>query len=712
MTHGHYRVGVDIGGTFTDIFLLSEDGESIIAKVLTTPRDPAEAVLSGLSSLLKERTIPADAIAHLVHGTTLITNAIIERKGAKTGLITTKGFRDALEIGRERRYDIYDISLENPEPLVPRYLRREVDERLDNTGQVVTPLDADDALQVIQGLVDAGVEALAVCLLHSFRNPEHELRIKQLVSQHFPDLVISLSCEVMPEIREYERTSTTVANVYVKPMARTYLNKLNADLRTLGLPRDMFIMLSNGGITSCAIAGDYPIRLIESGPAAGALAASFYSKRQNLKPQDQKPQDQNPQLDHVISFDMGGTTAKICLIDEGQPLLTTDFEAARVYRFKKGSGLPLKVPVIEMIEIGAGGGSIARVDELGLLKVGPDSAGSEPGPVCYDRGGQEPTVTDADVVLGYLNPDYFLGGKMRLNPAKAHRVIQEKIAKPLKVDLYRAAWGMHQVVNENMANAARMHLVEKGRDPRGYHLIAFGGAGPVHAYRVAERLKLKTLVCPLAAGVTSAFGMLTAPLAFDFVQSYVTTLSELDCAALERIYADMAQRGHAVLAAAGVEGEVTLSRSADMRYVQQGVEIRVPLPAGRLAQENVPALRHVFEVEYERLYKRLNPGVDIEIVNWRLVASGPQPQITLQSATLQSAAAGLSLAAARKGERAVYMPEQDGFVPCPVYDRYALPPGETFAGPAIIEERECTVVIGAHAHARLDAEQNLIVTLS
>ena len=705
MTQAHYRVGVDIGGTFTDIFLLSEDGESIISKVLTTPCDPAEAVLSGLGSLLEERTIPADTIAHLVHGTTLITNAIIERKGAKTGLITTKGFRDALEIGRERRYDIYDISMENPAPLVPRYLRREVDERLDNLGQVVTALDADNALQVIQGLVDAGVEALAVCLLHSFRNPEHELRIKQLVSQHFPDLVISLSCEVMPEIREYERTSTTVANVYVKPMARTYLNKLNADLRALGLPRDMFIMLSNGGITSCAIAGDYPIRLIESGPAAGALAASFYSKRQNIR-----QQDQTPQLDRVISFDMGGTTAKICLIDQGQPLLTTDFEAARVYRFKKGSGLPLKVPVIEMIEIGAGGGSIARIDELGLLKVGPDSAGSEPGPVCYDRGGYEPTVTDADVVLGYLNPDYFLGGKMLLNPDKAQDAIEEKIAKALKVDLYRAAWGIHQVVNENMANAARMHLVEKGRDPRGYSVIAFGGAGPLHAYRVAERLKLKTLICPLAAGVTSAFGMLTAPLAFDFVQSYVTMLSELDCEVFEGIYTDLEQRGRRMLATAGVESGVTLTRSADMRYVQQGVEIRVALPAGRLTPENVPALRPVFELEYERLYKRLNPGVDIEIVNWRLVASGPQPQITLQGATLQNAA-GLSLAAARKGERAVYMPEQEGFVPCPVYDRYLLPAGETFSGPAIVEERECTAVIGAHAHARLDAEQNLVITL-
>jgi N-methylhydantoinase A len=688
-----YRVGVDIGGTFTDIFLLSEEGgEVAIGKVLTTPRDPAVAVVNGLRALLDEQGIAPAAVTHLVHGTTLITNAIIERKGAKTGLITTAGFRDALEIGRERRYDIYDISLENPDPLVPRFLRREVHERLDNTGQVVTPLDPAEALAVIRSLVDDGIEALAVCFLHSFRNPAHELVIKRLVAEHFPHLACSLSCEVMPEIREYERTSTTVANVYVKPLARQYLNKLNADLRTLGLPRDIFIMLSNGGITSCDIASEHPIRLIESGPAAGALAASFYSKRKKLE--------------RVISFDMGGTTAKICLIDHGTPLLTTDFEAARVYRFKKGSGLPLKVPVIEMIEIGAGGGSIARVDKLGLLKVGPDSAGAEPGPVCYDSGGEEPTVTDADLVLGYLSPDYFLGGKMRLNLEKAKQVIEEKIARPLQVDLLRAAWGIHQVVNENMANAARIHLVEKGRDPRDYSLIAFGGAGPVHAYRVAERLKLKTLLCPLAAGVTSAFGMLTAPLAFDFVQSYVTSLSDLDFAVLDRMYTDMEARGRALLTAAGVEGTITLTRSADMRYVQQGFEIRVPLPPGRLSTDDLPALRRAFAEEYERLYKRLNPGVEIEVVNWRLVASGPQPQILLRPPQT----AGMSLSAARKGERLVYLPEHDGFVPCPVYDRYLLPIGATFSGPAVVEERECTVVIGPRAQAQVDEEQNLLIT--
>lgn len=689
-----YRVGVDIGGTFTDIFLLSTAGDKVaIGKVLTTPQNPADAVVSGLRELLADQQISPETVMHLVHGTTLITNAIIERKGAKTGLITTKGFRDALEIGRERRYDIYDISLENPEPLVPRFLRREVTERLDNRGQVLIPLDSVEALDVIRSLVKDGVEAVAVCLLHSFRNPAHELMIKKLITERFPQVACSLSCEVMPEIREYERTSTTVANVYVQPLAKRYLERLNADLRALGLPRDIFIMLSNGGITSCSVASEYPIRLIESGPAAGALAAVYTGTQK--------------QLNRVISFDMGGTTAKICLIDDGKPLLTTDFEAARVYRFKKGSGLPLKVPVIEMIEIGAGGGSIARVDALGLLKVGPDSAGAEPGPVCYGRGGEEPTVTDADLVLGYLSPDYFLGGKMQLDIGKAKSVIEEKIARPLHVDIIRAAWGVHQVVNENMANAARIHLVEKGRDPREYNMVAFGGAGPVHAYRVAERLKLKTLVCPLAAGVTSAFGMLTAPFAFDFVQSYVTTLSEIDFAILHNMYAEMERRGRALLEAAGVEGALTFTRSADMRYLHQGFEIRVPLPSGPLTREDLPTLSRAFTEEYERLYKRLNTGVEIEIVNWRLIASGPRPAIALQTPTTEEQ----SLSCALKGERAVYLPESNGFAPCRVYDRYKLPLGVPFLGPAIIEERECTIVVGVNAQACVDQDFNLVVSL-
>lgn len=689
-----FRAGIDIGGTFTDIFLIEEDAGAVtIGKVLTTPQDPAQAVISGLEGLLQERGILPAAVTIAVHGTTLITNAIIERKGAKTGLITTRGFRDALEIGRERRYDIYDISLENPEPLVPRYLRREVTERLDHTGKVLIPLDPAEAREVIRGLIRDGVEAVAVSLLHSFRNPAHELLIKQLLTELSPQTACSLSCEVMPEIREYERTSTTATNVYVKPLAKKYLDRLSADLADLGLRREPYIMLSNGGITTCEVASEYPIRLVESGPAAGALAAGFYSARKRLN--------------HVISFDMGGTTAKICLIERGRPLVTTDFEAARVYRFKKGSGLPLKVPVIEMIEIGAGGGSIARVDKMGLLKVGPDSAGADPGPACYDRGGEEPTVTDADLVLGYLSPTYFLGGKMRLSLEKARRVIKEKVANPLDVDLMRAAWGIHQVVNENMANAARIHLVEKGRDPRRYSLIAFGGAGPVHAYRVAERLKLETLVCPLAAGVTSAFGMLTAPMAFDFVQTYMSTLSEIDFSFLNNLLADMEEKGRRLLHEAGVTGEVTLTRSADMRYLQQGFEIRVPLPSGHLSRDDLPFLRKAFDEEYQRLYKRLNPGVEVEAVNWRVVASGPRPSINLKTSSVQ----GQSLSEVLKGEREVYFPEIGRFSSCPVYDRYLLFSGAAFSGPAIVEERECTAVIGPGGRAEVDEENNLIITL-
>jgi N-methylhydantoinase A len=692
MDAGRYRAGVDIGGTFTDLLLLDEHtGEMIIGKILTTPGDPSVAVIQGLQALLAERQLDPAAIAATIHGTTLITNAIIERKGAKTGLITTQGFRDALEIGREKRYDIYDIFLENPQPLVPRALRREVAERLDETGHVLMPLNRMEVLDLVQDLLGHGVEALAVVLLHSFRNPAHERIIREVIESEFPSLTLSLSSDVMPEIREFERTSTTVANVYVKPIAHRYLHKLRAEVQQLGFRGDLYIMLSNGGITTCETASEYPIRLIESGPAAGALAASFYSQLKGL--------------DHVISFDMGGTTAKICVIDQGQPMVTTEFEVARVYRFKKGSGLPVKVPVIEMIEIGAGGGSIARIDELGLLKVGPDSAGADPGPACYGLGGGEPTVTDADLVLGYLDPEYFLGGKMRLDRARAEEAIRKQIAEPLGVDLTRAAWGIHHVVNENMANAARIHLVERGRDQRRYSLIAFGGAGPVHAYRVAEKLKLQHVICPPAAGVTSAFGFLVAPMAFDFVQTYLTTLRGIDFAHLNTIFAEMETRGRALLRQAGVpEDAITVTRSADMRYLHQGFEINVPVPPGRLSADDTPRLQENFDHAYERMYKRLNPDVDVEGLNWRVIVTGPRPTIQL------APAAGLQapVEAARKGERQAFFPETSGYLECPVYDRYQLAPGMVLRGPAIIEERESTVVVGPGARVEVDAYQNVV----
>jgi len=695
MDAGRYRAGVDIGGTFTDLLLLDQHtGEMIIGKILTTPGDPSVAVLQGLQALLRERQLDPASVAATIHGTTLITNAIIERKGARTGLITTQGFRDALEIGREKRYDIYDIFLENPEPLVPRALRREVSERLDETGRVLVPLNRMEVLDVVQELLRDGVEALAVVLLHSFRNPTHERLVREVVEAEFPALTLSLSSDVMPEIREYERTSTTVANVYVKPIARRYLNKLRAEVQQLGFQGDLYIMLSNGGITTCETASEYPIRLIESGPAAGALAASFYSQLKGL--------------DHVISFDMGGTTAKICVIDEGQPMVTTEFEVARVYRFKKGSGLPVKVPVIEMIEIGAGGGSIARIDQLGLLKVGPDSAGADPGPACYGLGGSEPTVTDADLVLGYLDPDYFLGGKMRLHRSKAEEALHKHVAEPLGMELIRAAWGIHNVVNENMANAARIHLVERGRDQRRYSLIAFGGAGPVHAYRVAEKLKLRHVICPLAAGVTSSFGFLVAPMAFDFVQTYLTTLRGIDFAHLNTIFAEMEARGRALLRQAGVPEEaITVTRSADMRYRHQGFEINVPVPNGPLHADDIPRFQANFDREYERMYKRLNPDVDVEALNWRVVVSGPRPTITLAPSDQLQA----PLDAARKGERDAYFPETSGYLSCPVYDRYRLAPGMALRGPAIIEERESTVVVGPDAHVEVDVYQNVVITL-
>jgi N-methylhydantoinase A len=695
MNAGRYRAGVDIGGTFTDLLLLDDhSGEMIIGKILTTPGDPSVAVIQGLQALLAERQLDAAMVTSTIHGTTLITNAIIERKGAKTGLITTQGFRDALEIGREKRYDIYDIFLENPQPLVPRALRREVAERLDETGRVLVPLNRMEVFDVVQELRRDGVEALAVVLLHSFRNPLHERIIREVVESEFPSLTLSLSSDVMPEIREFERSSTTVANVYVKPIARGYLNKLRADVQQLGFRGDLYIMLSNGGITTCETASEYPIRLIESGPAAGALAAGFYSQ---LKA-----------LEHVISFDMGGTTAKICVIDQGQPMVTTEFEVARVYRFKKGSGLPVKVPVIEMIEIGAGGGSIARIDALGLLKVGPDSAGADPGPACYGLGGSEPTVTDADLVLGYLDPDYFLGGKMRLDRARAEEAIRKHVAEPLGVDLTRAAWGMHHVVNENMANAARIHLVERGRDQRRYSLIAFGGAGPVHAYRVAETLKLQHIICPAAAGVTSAFGFLVAPMAFDFVQTYLTTLRGIDFTHLNSIFEEMETRGRALLRQAGVpDAALMVRRSADMRYLHQGFEINVPVPNGWLSPADLSRLQADFDQAYERLYKRLNPDVDVEALNWRVIVAGPRPTIQVQQADDQP----VPSAATRKGERPAYFPEASGYIDCAVYDRYQLAPGMVLRGPAIIEERESTIVVGPGARVEVDPDHHVVIWL-
>lgn len=692
------RVGVDIGGTFTDLLVFDIDsGRFQVGKTLTTPDDPSRAVTTGLQATLAEAGVTPGAVRQIVHGTTLVTNAIIERKGAKTALITTKGFRDAVEIGREHRYDLYDIFLELPEPLVPRRLRMELDERVLSDGEVLKPVDPAEVRALAEQLVAQGIEAVAVALLHSYRNPEHERQVEAILNEFAPDLIVSTSSDVVPEIREYERTSTTIANVYVRPVVTRYLGRLEESLAALGFEGSLFIMLASGGICTVETARKYPIRLIESGPAAGAIAAAEYGRRIGME--------------NLLSFDMGGTTAKACIIDGGQPLTTSDFEVSRVYRFKKGSGLPVKVPVIEMIEIGAGGGSIAWIDSLGLLKVGPESAGAMPGPVCYGQGGTRPTVTDADLVLGYLDPGYFLGGKMTLDIAAAKEAIMEQVAEPLGLDLLSAAWGIHQVVNENMAGAARIHAIERGKDPRAYPVFAFGGAGPVHAFNVARILRAPRLVVPLGAGVTSTVGFLAAPLAFDFVRTYYGRLDRLDWDHVNGLFDEMEAEGRQILTAAGVpESNISVRRFAEMRYVGQGHEIDVDMPDGRLAADDIPELVRRFEAEYRRLYERGAGDNPVEALSWRVIVSGPRPDLPLEQMRGDGDFARL-VPDAQKGERRVYLPEDGKLVGVPVYDRYRLGPGARFAGPAIVEERESTVVIGRNARAEIDDFLNLIIDL-
>jgi N-methylhydantoinase A len=690
-----HRIGADIGGTFTDLVMVDDAGALLrIAKVLTTPAKPDEAVEQGIGEILQQSRVPASAVAHVVHGTTLFTNALIERKGARTALITTRGFRDAIEIGREHRYDMYDLFMERPAPLAPRHLRFELNERVLSDGSMLTPLDPDEVPRLIETLRAQRVEAVAVCLLHSYRNPAHERAVGELLRAHAPEIACALSCEVVAEIREYDRTSTTLTNVYVQGLASRYLQRLETRLRVLGIAGDLFVMQSNGGVCDVATACRFPVRLIESGPAAGALAAAHYGRLIDC-----------PSL---LSFDMGGTTAKACLIEHGEPLIAPQFEVDRKYRFKKGSGLPVKVPVIEMIEIGAGGGSIARIDSLGRLTVGPESAGADPGPACYGQGGAEPTVTDADLTLGYLDAEFFLGGQMRLDRSAASRAIETRIGGPLGLDLVRAAWGIHQLVNENMASAARIHAVERGKDIEKFPLFAFGGAGPVHAYRIARILRCARVVYPLAAGVMSAIGFLCAPLAFDFVRSVPGRLEAMDWDAVNAVLAEMEDAGRRVLRQTVAEDQITFRRFGDLCYRRQGYEIRVPLPGGVLGPHSQSTIRGAFEQAYGAIYGHVLPELEIDVVSWRVVAEGPRP--ALRAPTVEtSTAAGES---ALKGHRAAYMPELEGFADVPVYDRYRLAPGDAFTGPAIVEERESTVVLGPAARARIDDALNLVADLT
>ena len=692
---GKVRIGVDVGGTFTD-FVLVDEGRNLIftGKQLTTPDDPSAAIMEGVTRLLLESEIDVGDVHNLVHGTTLVTNTIIERTGAKIGLVTTEGHRDALEMGKEIRYDLYDLFLEAPPTLAPRHLRRTVAERMSPDGEVLLPFDEEAFRGSVRGLIEEEkVEALAVSFMHSYRNPAHEKRAQEILVEMFGTIPVTISSDVAPEIREFERTSTACANAYVQPLMQSYLERLAAQLREAGHDGTLYIMLSGGGITSVRDAQAYPIRLIESGPAAGAMAASYYSTIS--------------ETENLISYDMGGTTAKMCLIDGGQPDRKHDFEAGRIRRFAKGSGLPLKVSVVDMIEIGAGGGSLASVDQMGLLKVGPRSAGSQPGPVCYGQGGVEPAVTDADLFLGYLNPDYFLGGEMSLDLGDVEKAIDEKLAKPLGLSVLEAAVGIHSVVNENMAAATRMHLAEKGRDPRRYDMIAFGGAGPVHACNVARLLKLKRLIVPLGAGVTSALGFLVAPPAVDYVRSYVARIEQIDWDHLNALFANMEVDAKAMLVEAGAKpDEISFQRTSDMRHVGQGFEVSVPVQNGTLDENQTQSLRTNFFNTYRSLFERTVTDVPIEAMSWRLAASAPIPKVALNFRVR-----GLIEGEKMKGQRKVYFPET-GFAPCDVYDRYVLVEGDVIEGPAIIEERESTTVMPPGTQASVDSSLNLIIELN
>jgi N-methylhydantoinase A len=581
-----------------------------------------------------------------------------------------------------------------PAPLVPRFLRREVSERVGADGTIIDPVIEEEARTVIRELNQEGVEAVAVSLLHSFRNPRHEKIIAGLIEGLAPGVTISLSSEVVPEIKEYERTSTTVANSYVRPLMQHYLSQLVMELKGLGFRGVLFMMLSDGGITTAETAARFPIRVIESGPAGGAIASSCYG---DLVGQED-----------LISFDMGGTTAKICMIKNGMPLKIKQFEAARVYRFKKGSGIPLKVPVIELIEIGAGGGSIAKVNNLGLLTVGPDSAGAEPGPACYGRGGVEPTVTDADLVLGYLAPDYFLGGQMKLDLEGARQAIVRRIALPMGLSLSEAAWGIHEMVNENMADSARVYAMEKGIDPAQFTMVVLGGAGPVHAYGIALKLKMKSLLYPLRAGVLSALGFLVAPASFELSRSYVTVLDRLDFDLVNRMVHEMEAEGRTLIEQAGVRKEdITFSRIVGARYRGQGYEVEIPVPAGQVMAEHVKEIQESFNAEYQRIYNRLNENIETELIDWRVVVSGPTPQLNLKGEPPSPSGQNGAL----KGHRDVYFPDSKGYVASSVYDRYRFRPGDAFDGPAVLEERESTVVIGPRGRGLIDAWGNVRVTL-
>ena len=694
MTSSGWRLGIDIGGTFTDFAVYDRRCGSVhIHKQLTTPHDPSESVLSGIPILLHKAGVDIAEVDTIVHGTTLVANALIERKGARTAMLVTAGFADILDIALERRYDMYDLRASYPAPLVPRRLRVEVEERIDADGRVSIPLDPDALTSAVAHLVrDEEIEALAVCFLNSPINPAHEVAAARRLCAAYPGLTVTSSADVVPFLREYERWSTTVMNAFVQPMFGRYVARLQGGLSSLGFVGSLAITTSSGGCLDPQTACRHPVRVLESGPAAGVLMASLIGQR--------------AAADDLLAFDMGGTTAKGALIRGGRPLKRFDIEVARVHEFKPGSGLSVKTPVIDLIEIGAGGGSLAGVDARGLIEVGPQSAGADPGPACYARGGEAPTLTDANLALGYLDPDAFLGGNMRLDRDAAHAALARGLGSALKMQSAAAAWGVHETINEQVVRAFRNHAAERGFDYRGTTMVAFGGAGPLHALRVARKLRVTRVVFATGAGVMSAIGLLASPRAFELLQSDWVELDALDAESFDRRFASLVQRAAAPLRSAdrSARDGFSVRRAIDMRYRGQGYEIEVVLPDGGGA-ELLHRLPDLFDEAYTRVFARTFVKRPIEIVNWKVEVSVPAPNRVADYQLTGRRGAGKQIAV-----RPAWLPEAEDFVETPIYDRYALERGDTIAGPALIEERESTVVLGRGDQAVVAASGDLIAT--
>lgn len=690
------RIAVDIGGTFTDGLAVSSAGGSIwVSKTLTTPHDPGEAVTTVMRDLVRQVAAVGalkNSITEVVHGTTLVTNTLIERKGARTGLVVTKGTKDVLTIGREMRYDLYDLNLERPQPLIAENRRIEANERLDVQGKVVTSLDAASLERLIDSVADLDIEAVAVCFLHSYVSDVHEKKVAAAIKRRFPKMAVSISSGIAREIREYERMSTVSANAYVQPLVANYLNRLDKRVQLVAPSAPLRIMISSGGFTSGKAAAQTPIMLLESGPAGGVLSALNTAR--------------NNGIDEILAFDMGGTTAKACVAVGGEPLIAHNFECARVSRFKRGSGLPILIPSIDLIEIGAGGGSIAHINNLGLLNVGPASSGAVPGPACYGQGGTDPTVTDADLALGYLNADNFLGGTMKLRRELAQSALHG-LASRLKMSVNDVAWGICNIVNENMAAAARMHIVEKGYDPRRFALVATGGAGPVHAVEVARKLKIPRVLVTIAAGAGSCLGLLAAPARVDRSWSNPAAVAQIDWKKVARVYADMRADAEQELKSAGASSTgLKWTIGAEMRYAGQGHNVTLSLPWRRVDASMAPALLKEFEKRYRRLYGHLIPGGTPQVVTWRLTGNS-----AMKSRRFAWGDARAGQKPIMHGRREIYLPLKRKFGIVPVYERYSLKPGTKLAGPAILEERESTLVVPVPASMQILADYTVSVTI-